>query len=95
MALRVLNQILEIPKLGKTPRAHLGPIWPDLAQIWPNNIDFGNPTGIVTNVWGVTFGGYLAKILSFKSSNLLHKSNFYLLSEGTVHLGHGNCPIYG
>ena len=36
------------------------------------------------NVWGVTFGGYLAKILSFKSGNLLYKSNFYLLSEGTV-----------
>ena len=28
MVLRVLNQILEIPKLGKTPRAPLGPIWP-------------------------------------------------------------------
>ena len=37
------------------------------------------------NVWGVTFGGYLTKILSFKSGNLLYKSNFYLLSEGTVH----------
>ena len=36
------------------------------------------------NVWGVTFGGYLAKILSFKSGNLLYKSNFYLLWEGTV-----------
>ena len=36
------------------------------------------------NMWGVTFGGYLAKILSFKSGNLLYKSNFYLLSEGTV-----------
>ena len=42
------------------------------------------------NVVGVTFGGYLAKILSFKSGNLLkkiknsNKSNFYLLSEGTV-----------
>ena len=36
------------------------------------------------NVWGVTFGGYLAKILSFKSGNLLYKSNFYLLSEATV-----------
>ena len=28
MVLRVLNQILEVPKLGKTPRAHLGPVWP-------------------------------------------------------------------
>ena len=37
------------------------------------------------NVWGVTFGGCLAKILSFKLGNLLYKSNFYLLSEGTVH----------
>ena len=37
------------------------------------------------NVWGVTFGGYLAKILSFKSGDLLYKSIFYLLSEGTVH----------
>ena len=36
------------------------------------------------NVWGVTFGGNLAKILSFKSGNLLYDSNFYLLSEGTV-----------
>ena len=35
--------------------------------------------------WGVTFRGYLAKISSFKSGNLLYKSNFYLLSEGTVH----------
>ena len=32
-------------KLGKTPRANLGPIWPDLAKIWPNKIDFGNPQG--------------------------------------------------
>ena len=38
------------------------------------------------NVCGVTFGDYLAKILSFKLGNLLYKSNFYLLSEGTVHL---------
>ena len=38
----------------------------------------------VMNVWGVTSGGYLAKILSFKSGDLLYKSNFYLLSEGTV-----------
>ena len=45
MVLRVLNQILEVPKLGKTPRACLGPIWPDLAKIWPNKIDFGNPQG--------------------------------------------------
>ena len=35
---------------------------------------------------GGTFGGYLAKILRFKSGNLLYKSNFYLLSEGTVHI---------
>ena len=47
MVLRVLNQIMEVPKLGKTPRAHLGPIWPDLAKIWPNKIDFGNPQGYV------------------------------------------------
>ena len=39
MVLRVLNQILEVPKLGRTPRAHLGPIWSDLAKIWPNKID--------------------------------------------------------
>ena len=36
------------------------------------------------NVCGVTFGGYLAKKLSFKLGNLLYKSNFYLLSEDTV-----------
>ena len=45
MGLRVLNQILEVPKLGQTPRAHLGPIWPDLAKICPNKIDFGDPQG--------------------------------------------------
>ena len=45
MVLRVLDQILEIPKLGKAPRAHLGPIWPHLAKIWPNKIDLGNPQG--------------------------------------------------
>ena len=45
MVLRVLNQILAVPKLGKTPRAHLGPIRPDLAKIWPHKIDFGNPQG--------------------------------------------------
>ena len=38
------------------------------------------------NVCGVTFGGYLAKKLSFKLGNLLYKSNFYLLLEDTVHL---------
>ena len=54
-----MNQILEVPKLGQTPRAHLAPIWPDLAEIWMRKIDFGNlcPSGIVMNVWGVTFGG--------------------------------------
>ena len=36
------------------------------------------------NVWGVTFGGYLTKILSFKTGNLLNNSKFHLLSEGTV-----------
>ena len=36
------------------------------------------------NVCGVTFGGYLAKILSFKTGNLLNNSNFHLLSEGIV-----------
>ena len=45
MVLRVLNQILEVPKLGQTPKAHLAPIWPDLAKIWLNKIDFGNPQG--------------------------------------------------
>ena len=35
------------------------------------------------NVCGVTFGGYLTKILSFES-NLLNNSKFHLLSEGTV-----------
>ena len=39
------------------------------------------------NVCGVTFGGYIAKKLSFKLGNLLYKSNFYLLSEGA---GQGN-----
>ena len=38
----------------------------------------------LSNTTAVTFRGYLAKILSFKSGNLLYKSNFYLLSEGTV-----------
>ena len=37
------------------------------------------------NVFGIIFECYLAKILSFKSGNLLYKSNLYLLSEGTVH----------
>ena len=36
--LRVVNQILEVPKLEQTPRTHLAPIW-------PNKIDFGNPQG--------------------------------------------------
>ena len=36
------------------------------------------------NVCEVTFGGYLAKILSFKTGNLLNNSKFHLLSEGTV-----------
>ena len=36
------------------------------------------------NVCGVTFGGYLTKILSFKTGNLLNKSKFHLLSESTV-----------
>ena len=35
-------------------------------------------------VCGVTFGGYLTKILSFKTGNLLNNSKFHLLSEGTV-----------
>ena len=39
------------------------------------------------NVCGVTFGGYLAKILSFKTGHLLNNSKFHLLSEGTVRLG--------
>ena len=39
------------------------------------------------NVCGVTFGGYLAKILSFKTGNLLNNSKFHLLSEGTVQGG--------
>ena len=37
------------------------------------------------NVCGVTFGGYLTKILSFKTGNLLNNSKFHLLSEGTVY----------
>ena len=38
-------------------------------------------------VCGVTFGGYLAKILSFiKTGNLLNNRKFHLLSEGTVRL---------
>ena len=37
------------------------------------------------NVCGVSFGGYLNKILSFKTGNLLNNSKFHLLSEGTVH----------
>ena len=36
------------------------------------------------NVCGVIFGGYLTKILSFKTSNLLNNSKFHLLSEDTV-----------
>ena len=36
-------------------------------------------------VAGVTFGGYLTKILSFKTGNLPNNSKFHLLSEGTVH----------
>ena len=28
-----LNQILEVSKLGKTPKAHLVPIWPNLIKI--------------------------------------------------------------
>ena len=47
MVVRVLNQILQVPESGKTPNACLGPIWPDLAKIWPNEIDFGNPQGYV------------------------------------------------
>ena len=38
------------------------------------------------NVCGVIFGGYLTKILSFKTGNLLNNSKFHLLSEGTVQL---------
>ena len=41
------------------------------------------------NVWGVTFGGYLAKILSFKTGDLLNNSKFHLLSEGTVQRSFG------
>ena len=56
MVLRVLDQILEIPKLGKAPRAHLGPIWPDLAKIWPNKIDLGNPQGYLWMCEGLHLG---------------------------------------
>ena len=35
---------------------------------------------------GLHLGGYLAKILSFKSGNLLYKLIFYLMSEATVQL---------
>ena len=45
MVLRVLKQILEVSKLGQTPGAHLAPIWPDLAKIWPIKIDSGNLQG--------------------------------------------------
>ena len=47
------------------------------------------------NVCGVTFGGYLAKKLSFKLGNLLYKSNFYLLSEDTVQYENLNCVLPG
>ena len=36
------------------------------------------------NVYGVTFGGYVTKILNSKTGNLLNNSKFHLLSEGTV-----------
>ena len=64
MVLRVLNQILEVPELGNTPKAHWGPIWLHLAKIWPNKIDFGNPQEFM-NMWGVTFGGFLSKNIEF------------------------------
>ena len=37
------------------------------------------------NVCVVIFGGYLTKILRFKTGNLLNNSKIHLLSEGTVH----------
>ena len=48
-------------------------VWSLPSDIWPGG-SYSTPcSGIVMNVWGVTFGGYLAKILSFKSGNLLYK----------------------
>ena len=56
MALRVLNQILEVPNLGKTPQ---GPSGSDLA-IFGENLarknTFKYPSGvrgILMNVWGL------------------------------------------
>ena len=45
------------------------------------------------NVCGVTFGGYLTKILSFKTGNLLNNSKIHLLSEGTVSCDVKDNPI--
>ena len=36
------------------------------------------------NMWGGYIWGLSSKNIEFKSSNLLYKSNFYLLSEATV-----------
>ena len=46
------------------------------------------------NVCGVTFGGYLTKILSFKTGNLLNNSKFHLLSEGTQALWGGFITLF-
>ena len=84
MVLRVLNKILEIPKLGETPGAHLGPIWPNLAKIWPNktNKNFGNPQAIRHSYEGV--GGYIWELFG---KNIEFKvRQFYLRSEGNVQL---------
>ena len=67
MVLRVLNQILEIPNLGQTPRAHLAPIWPKFGRTKLILVTLRDSYKCV----GVTFGGYLAKILILKSGNLL------------------------
>ena len=64
----------------------MGQIWPYLGKIWIIEIFLPNPHGylLLMNVCGVTFGGYLAKISSFKTGSLLYNSIFHLLSEGTV-----------
>ena len=84
MIFRALNHILEGSKSGKAPKTKIGS---DLAT-FGQNLDQKNCSAesswILMNVCGVSFGGYLNKILSFKTGNLLNNSKFYLLSEGTV-----------
>ena len=54
----VLNGSKGVPKLGKTPRAHLGPIW-------PNKIDFGNPQGYSYECVGGYIWGLFIKNIEF------------------------------